>query len=323
MTLSVSVIIPAYNASKTLEACLTALQQQTVAAEIIVVDDGSADHTSALAQSYGVTVITFQQNQGRSAARNIGAKAATGDVLLFTDADCEPIPNWIAEMVKPFEHDPTVVGVKGAYYCKQREPVARFTQLELEEKYAMMAQQKSISFIDTYAAAYRRDVFLANNGFDKTLTYSMVEDQDFSFRLAAQNHKMVFTPSARVYHQHLTHPFHYWWRKWEIGKWKTVVLRRYPERRENDSRTPLTLKLQFGLAGLLTGLLPIAIFVYPLRKVMQLLLGVFAITTIPFHWRAARRDPLMLPLLLPLLLLRAFGLAHGYLYGLVRLRDWE
>ncbi|MFS6749791.1 hypothetical protein, partial [Staphylococcus aureus] len=108
-----------------------------------------------------------------------------------------------------------------------------------------------------------------------------------------------------------------------IGKWKTVVLRRYPERRDDDSRTPFTLKMQFGLAGLFTALLPLAVFVQPVRKVMQLIFVVFAGTTLPFHWLTARRDPKMLPLILPLLLLRAFGLAHGYLDGLLRLRNRE
>ncbi len=322
MSLSASVIIPAYNAEKTLGACLAALQNQTVKAEIIVVDDGSADNTPALAHSYGVNVIALSQNQGRSIARNIGAEAADGEILLFTDADCEPTPNWVAEMLKPFKRDPAVVGVKGAYYCKQREPIARFTQIELEDKYAKMAQQETISFIDTYSAAYRRDVFLANQGFDPRLIYSL-EDQDFSFRLAARGYKMVFAPNARVYHQHITQPFKYYQRKWTVGKWKTVILRRHPERRDNDSRTPLTLKLQFGLAGLLTVLLPIALFVPLFRKLVQLTLGAFAVTTLPFHWRTARRDPLLLPLILPLLLLRAFGLAHGYFDGQLRLRNWE
>lgn len=322
MNFSASIIIPAYNAEKTLGACLAALQSQTVEAEIIVVDDGSADDTVTLTQCHGVRVIALRQNKGRSVARNIGAEAANGDILLFTDADCEPTSNWVAEMLKPFEHDPLVVGVKGAYYCKQREPIARFTQIELEDKYAKMAQQETISFIDTYSAAYRRDVFLANGGFDKRLIYSL-EDQDFSFRLAARGYKMVFTPHARVYHQHLTRPVSYYRRKWTVGKWKTVILRRHPERRDNDSRTPLTLKLQFGLAIVLTGLLPLMLLVRSLWKVVRLLTGIFAITTLPFHWRTARRDPLLLPLILPLLLLRAFGLAHGYLDGLLRLRGWE
>jgi glycosyltransferase involved in cell wall biosynthesis len=320
MNFSASVVIPAYNAEKTLGACLAALQGQMV--EVIVVDDGSADNTAAIAQSYGATLITLPHNRGRSVARNTGALAASGEILLFTDADCEPTPNWVAEMLKPFRHDPQVVGVKGAYYCKQREPIARFTQIELEDKYAKMAQQETISFIDTYSAAYRRAIFLANGGFDERLIYSL-EDQDFSFRLAGRGYKMVFTPHARVYHQHITRPYSYYQRKWTVGKWKTVILRRHPLRRDHDSRTPLTLKFQFGLAAVLTGILPVALFVRPLWKVVQLILGLFVVTTLPFHWRTARRDPLLLPLILPLLLLRAFGLAHGYLDGLMRLRNWE
>ena len=320
----VSVIVPAFNAAKTLPACLTALMGQCyprACYEVVVVDDGSADSTPTIAHRFGTTVITFPQNQGRSAARNAGAAAAQGEILLFTDADCEPTPSWMTEMIAPFRHDQKVIGVKGAYLCRQHEWVARFTQLELEDKYRELARHEQISFIDTYSAAYRRHIFLANGGFDETLNYSLLEDQDFSFRLAAQNLKMVFAPNARVYHQHITSPSRYYWRKWLIGRWKTVILRRFPERRDNDSRTPLTLKLQFGLALLLICCVPLGIFIWPFLWLAGLCLLLFPFTTVPFLFRTLKQDPRILFITPPMLLVRALGLAHGYLDGLLRLRN--
>lgn len=324
-TLTASVIVPAYNAESTIGSCLHALAAQVyddaISLEIIIIDDASTDQTPTIAASFdGVRVVTQLVNQGRSAARNAGAAAASGDILLFTDADCRPTPTWAQHMLQPF-HDPTVIGVKGAYYCDQDEPVARFTQLELEDKYDELARHEQISFIDTYAAAYRRDVFLANNGFDQSLSWSLLEDQDFSFRLAAKGHKMVFVPEARVYHRHVTKLLPYYRRKWMIGRWKTVILRRHPERRDNDSRTPLTLKAQFGLAILLTGLIPIGLIFRQIRPLVLALLGTFIASTLPFHLKTAEHDPRLLPTLLPLLFLRAFGLAHGYIDGTLTLRN--
>ena len=162
-----SVIVPAYQAAGSLGLCLDALNAQTVARdlyEVIVVDDGSTDGTGEIAQQAGARVIT-QRNAGPAAARNAGAAAGRGDLLLFTDADCAPVPGWIAALAVPFA-DERVAGAKGTYLTSQRALVPRFTQLEYEDRYDRMAGVESIDFVDTYSAAYRRDIFLANGGFD-------------------------------------------------------------------------------------------------------------------------------------------------------------
>ncbi|HMN59432.1 MAG TPA: glycosyltransferase family A protein, partial [Anaerolinea sp.] len=94
----------------------------------IVVDDGSTDATSAVAESRGVRVIS-QSNAGPAAARNRGADLATGEILAFTDADCIPTADWLRELVRPFV-DPAVVGVKGAYATTEVGLVPRFVQCE-------------------------------------------------------------------------------------------------------------------------------------------------------------------------------------------------
>ena len=91
----VSVIVPARNAAATLGRTLAALAQQTLDHEAIVVDDASTDETAAIAGRYGVTVIAAG-GDGPSRARNLGAAAAGGDWLAFTDADCFPRPDWLA-----------------------------------------------------------------------------------------------------------------------------------------------------------------------------------------------------------------------------------
>jgi lipopolysaccharide/colanic/teichoic acid biosynthesis glycosyltransferase len=159
----------------------------------------------------------------------------------------------------PFQ-DPEVAGAKGVYRTRQKALIARFTQLEYEHKYMRMARQKRIDFIDTYSAAYRREIFLANGGFETFFTTASVEDQEFSFRLARKGYRLVFVPDAKVYHRHNATLAHYWRRKFGIGYWKTLLLRWHPERVVRDSHTPQTLKAQIGFLGLAGLLLLAALF---------------------------------------------------------------
>ncbi|MCB8944129.1 MAG: sugar transferase [Ardenticatenaceae bacterium] len=315
----ISIIIPAYNAGHTIEACIRALQQQETneTFEIIVVNDASTDNTVEVATAVGAHQIISKGKLGKSGTRNAGAEAAQGSILLFTDADCEPLPDWIERMITPFRHDPDVIGVKGAYYSRQTELVARFTQVEVEERYDRMRQLPTTNFIDTYAAAYKRDIFLENGGFDTSLPE--VEDQDFSFRLAAKGYKMVFVPEARVYHRHTVSARHYFRRKFAIGKWKAMLMHRHPERLVSDSRTPQLLKVQMGFTLLLPPAI-IAALIWP-----QLAWGLTAVTLgfilscLPFLIKTARRDAPVLLIALPMLFLRAVALAYSYVYGLFNL----
>jgi cellulose synthase/poly-beta-1,6-N-acetylglucosamine synthase-like glycosyltransferase len=311
----VSVIIPACNAAPTIGQCLEAVGSQSYSAdEVIVVDDGSTDDTAGVAETFGVRVIR-QPNQGPGAARNRGAAEAEGDVLMFTDADCAPAPDWVERMMAGFG-SPDVAGAKGTYETRQRGLVPRFVQLEYESRYDRMAGQESIDFVDTYSAGYRRGVFDESGGFDEALR--MDQDQELSFRLAEAGERLVFVPEARVYHVHDRTVQEYVRRKFRIGYWKVQVVQAHPAKAVADSHTPQTLKLQMGLAAL-GGILVVAgVFDRDFVVAGLAAWGLLLFSGIPFLAKVWRRDRGVM-LVAPLMLfLRAWALGLGFLAGMVR-----
>ncbi|HUN21598.1 MAG TPA: glycosyltransferase [Anaerolineales bacterium] len=312
---SVSVIVPAYNAQQTIGACVTAILHNDYAGrmELWVVDDASTDNTAELARQAGATVLSGGKLH-RTGARNLGARHATGEILLFTDSDCVPHPDWVTQMVAKFVADPQVMGVKGVYTCQQSHPIARFTQIECEERYDHMAKLPEINMIDTYAAGFRRDIFLQVGGFDEGL--AILEDQDLSFRLAAQGLRMVFAPAAKVQHTHLTHAWRYARRKFHFAEWKPTILRRYPNRLWSDSRAPQYMKLQMLLAWAWLAPLGVGLCYAPALWGVLLVGVAFVLSSVPFLARTVRRDPAILPIVLPMLWVRAASLMAGMVKGM-------
>jgi GT2 family glycosyltransferase len=315
-----SVIIPAYNAAATLAACLDALLAQRLPPEmppleIIVVDDGSRDATPAIAARYAPAVRLLRQaNAGPAAARNTGLAAARAPLVLFTDADCEPLPTWAATLIAALA--PPVVGVKGTYRTRQRSLVARFVQLEYEDKYERMARESRIDFIDTYAAGYRRDVITALGGFNPALRYN--EDQELSYRVAAAGGEMRFVPAAQVVHQHAATLGAYARKKFHIGTWKVAVHTAHPGALVRDSHTPQSQKHQMALAGGL-GAAGVGGLVWrPLWRGAALGLAVFTASAVPFTRKALRRDPAVGLVAPGLLAVRALALGCGFAWGLIR-----
>ena len=159
-----SLIIPVYNAEKTIVLCLQSALNQSLPKddyEIIVVDDGSEDNSIKLIKQNfsGEITLINQHNQGPAAARNRGAGEAQGVILILTDSDCELDFNFLEKIIGPIEKNPEVVGVQGSYKTKQAEFIAHFTQVEIETRYRRMCKTKYIDFIGSYAAVYRKDIF--------------------------------------------------------------------------------------------------------------------------------------------------------------------
>lgn len=96
----ISVIVPAYNEEEVIGDCLRSLAAQTAEHELVVVDDGSTDRTAEIARESGATVITGE-HRGPAIARNTGAAATSGSVLVFVDADQTLAPDFLEKICAP------------------------------------------------------------------------------------------------------------------------------------------------------------------------------------------------------------------------------
>lgn len=113
----ISVIIPAYNYASFLpKAINSVLNQNYRNVEIIVIDDGSTDHTRSVMEQYPHVQYFFQENAGLSAARNAGIEKAAGDFLVFLDADDWLEPAALEQNITMLQDNPQVAFVSGNYY---------------------------------------------------------------------------------------------------------------------------------------------------------------------------------------------------------------
>jgi len=317
---AISIVIPTYNGASRIGNCLDALLNQTEGrdAEILVVDDGSSDHTSEVVARYLTVRLISQLNAGPAAARNRGAKEATGEILLFTDDDCVPTEGWLHAMLEPFA-DPEVVGAKGVYRTHQRQLAARFVQIEYEDRYRIMAAFPVIDFIDTYSAAFRRERFLEMGGYDTSFPVACAEDIELSYRMSARGWKMKFVPTAVVYH---THPDTFWKylrKKYKFAFWRVLAVRKNPSKGVKDSHTPQLMKLQLLFAPALLIAAVIDLIVRPSAPASAVMAAGFLLSTLPFALRALWTDVVIGVLSPVLLAARAcaqfLGVGGGLIYA--------
>lgn len=318
--MSLSIIIPTFNGANRIGSCLDALLRQTGSrdVEILVVSDGSTDNTGDVVGRYsGVRLIT-QSNAGPAAARNRGVLEARGTIILFTDDDCVPRPDWLTAMTEPFK-DPSVVGVKGVYRTHQRRLVARFVQIEYEDKYRLMSDVRQIDFIDTYSAGFRRDRFLEMNGYDTSFPMACAEDVELSYRMSSRGWTMKFVPAAIVYHTHPDTLSRYLQKKYKFAFWRMLAVRKNPSKTLKDSHTPQLMKLQLLFAPVLLVAILCDAVVHLKVPSSLLVCAAFLVSTLPFGWRAILKDPVV-GLLSPVLLAaracaQLLGVAAGLIYA--------
>jgi glycosyltransferase involved in cell wall biosynthesis len=156
----VSVVVPAYNEEKLLPLCLESLKRQTHPCEIVVCDNNSTDRTSEIARRYADKVLK-EKRKGALHALNTGLKAATGELIAITGADCVVPDDWVASFVRHFQ-DPGVIGCYGPVDPLEGRHGRYFSMMNYAEKICI---RLGLSFVIQGANFMIRSEILARAGY--------------------------------------------------------------------------------------------------------------------------------------------------------------
>ena len=193
MTNNVSVIIPTYNEEKDIGNCLSSLKNQSYKNfEIILVDDGSKDNTLDVAKKFPKVKMIKGEHRGPGFSRNLGAKEAKGNILVFIDADMSFEKDYIKNLIKPIIADKKgeVIGTTHDYEVA----------VNIENKWSNLwgkirvskEQAKDIKIF----RAIRKEKFLGLGGFDPR--YGYADDQSFWFKYKI---KPIVAKDTTCYHK--------------------------------------------------------------------------------------------------------------------------
>ena len=208
--LRLSVVVPTLNRRDAVLRLLRALGRQSAAPttyEAIVVVDGSTDGTAeAVAEHvapFALRRVVLTQTGLGAAARNAGARAAAGEVLLFLDDDMEPTPDLVATHLERHRSEPMlgVVGSVPIVVAADAPPVVRYRAAGFARKLERLASRRDrLIFNDVYAGNFsvRRDTFFTAEGYDETFRAYGHEDYEFALRLERLGGRLVFDHAARA-----------------------------------------------------------------------------------------------------------------------------
>ena len=193
----VSLIIPAHNAASTLDACVRAISASNHRPlETIVVCDGCTDATEAIAAAHGVRVIRNERRQGAAYSRNVGARAARGDVFFFVDADCVVQPDALAIGMEALRS-----GVEAIFgsYTPETSAAGFLTQFKnYQHHYTHQQGQDVQTSFWSGCGAITRQAFEAVSGFDVTL--HACEDIEFGWALTQAGFGVRLIKQMQVMH---------------------------------------------------------------------------------------------------------------------------
>lgn len=200
--MKLSVIIPVYDGHAVLPRCLGGLAASTrVADEVIVVDDGSNDDSVAVARAHGATVLTTLAGpRGPARARNRGAAIATGDVLVFVDADVVVHTDALARIAATFEENPAVQALFGSYDDDPPAPGVASRFKNLLHHYVHQRARRDASTFWAGCGAIRRDAFFAVGGFEESYQTPSIEDIELGVRLARAGMSIRSCPEVQCTH---------------------------------------------------------------------------------------------------------------------------
>lgn len=197
-----SIIIPAFNAEKTISDCLkAALNQDFLDFEVLLVDDCSTDKTIEHARDLPVSIIQAEGKGGPSKARNLGARKAKGEIFLFIDADII-IPPYCLSKIFEILHDSSVNydGVVGVLspQAEYKNICSYYKNLYMYYTYSLLPQDVAVFY--TSVAAICRNAFFELGGFDENYAKASNEDMEFGERLVSKGFRLFLDKELTVIH---------------------------------------------------------------------------------------------------------------------------
>lgn len=212
-----SVIVLVWNGEQFIDACLSALLAQDMPAQVIVVDNASTDGSVACIEKFlpRVQLIRSDYNLGFAVGNNVGARAATGDVIVLLNQDTVVQPGWLRAIVETFADD--TIGVVG---CKAWYPDGKTLQhagafVRPDDAFAFHVGQgeldhgqydnrADIEYVTGSALAMRRQVWDKLGGLDELFSPAFYEEIDLCFRARRAGYRVVLQPRARLIHYETT-----------------------------------------------------------------------------------------------------------------------
>jgi cellulose synthase/poly-beta-1,6-N-acetylglucosamine synthase-like glycosyltransferase len=197
----ISVIVPVYNGERTIEECVESILALSFPGddiELLLIDNASSDRTRTMLERYhDRAIILHEEKRGPAAARNCGLRTATGDIIAFTDADCVVHPDWLSCLIEPLR-DPTV-GIAGGTILAKRPCNAVEEFGERIHDHQLAIEYDSPPYAITMNWASRRAVLEEVGLFDEELL--RCEDCDLAYRVVGAGYRIVYEPTAVVYHR--------------------------------------------------------------------------------------------------------------------------
>jgi glycosyltransferase involved in cell wall biosynthesis len=201
---TISVIIPAHNEAAFLPRVVRAVLAQRPAdaeLEVIVVDDNSTDGTADAARAAGARVLALAGPAGNpAAARNRGAAAASGDPLIFLDADCVPADGWLAALLAAHDRGATVVG--GSLDLPPGLPAS--ARCDYYCGWYLVHSRRPAGTVPHHPPpnlSVRRAAFFQTTGFTERQPFAYTnEEREWQAELQRAGHRLYFEPAAVAYH---------------------------------------------------------------------------------------------------------------------------
>jgi GT2 family glycosyltransferase len=225
----VSVVVCTYNGGATLDQCLQSLAALDYPDfEVIVVDDGSTDHTSSILDGQPGVRVVWQPNLGLSAARNAGLTAATGDIVAYTDSDCFADPDWLTQLVHALQKT-TAVAVGGPNLAPDDGWLAACVAAAPGQPTHVLESDQMAEHVPGCNMAFRKEALVAVNGFD-TQFRKAGDDVDVCWRLQQAGLWITFAPGAFVWHHRRQTPRAYFRQQAGYGEAEALLRFVHPDR---------------------------------------------------------------------------------------------